>query len=314
MLICHSSRSALIATAAVGLLVLSGCSSSDSGGGDSASPDTLTFASIPQENASGLTEKTKMIVAALEKRLGVKIETQQATSYAAVIEALRAGQVDIAALGPFSYAVAADSGAGVALVGVPADSPDESPSYQSYAITKPDSGIKSLSDMAGKTVCFVDPTSTSGYLFPSAGLLEVGIDPETGVTPVFAGGHDASALSVLNGTCDAGFAYDTMIDEQLPDSGQLEAGALQVIWESEDIPKSPIVVSTKLPKELQDGIAQVFQQDINRPALVELGLCATEADCQLPEDVEYGYIPAEDSTYDGIRQVCDITKSKSCVV
>ena len=315
MFMCSSSRSALIATAAVGLLVLSGCSGSDSGGaGDSASPDTLTFASIPSEDATGIDEKTKTIVAALEQQLGVKVETQQATSYAAVIEALLAGQVDIAALGPFSYVVAAASDAGIALVGVPADSPNESPSYQSYAITKPDSGINSLADMAGKKVCFVDPTSTSGYLFPSAGLLEVGIDPDTGVTPVFAGGHDASALSVLNGTCDAGFAYDTMIDEQLPESGQLPAGALRVIWKSEAIPKSPTVVSTKLPKDLQDKITQVFQQEVNRPALVKLGLCATAADCQLPEDVEYGYIPVEDSTYDGIRQVCDVTKSKSCVV
>ncbi|MGE2836084.1 phosphate/phosphite/phosphonate ABC transporter substrate-binding protein [Mycobacterium sp. SMC-4] len=320
MLTRSSSRTTLTAIAAVGLLALSACSSSDSndnsdtaaaGGGDGT---TLTFASIPEENASGLAEKTKMVVAALEKQLGVKVETQQATSYAAVIEALRAGQVDIAALGPFSYAVAADSGVGISLVGVPADSVDESPSYQSYAITKPDSGITSLSDMAGKTVCFVDPTSTSGYLFPSAGLLEAGINPETGVTPVFAGGHDASALSVLNGTCDAGFAYDTMVDNKLPESGQLQPGALNVIWKSEDIPKSPTVVSTKLPREMQDRIAEVFQKDINRPALVELGLCATEEECALPEDVAYGYIPVEDSTYDGIRQVCAITKSKSCVV
>ncbi|MFW0782894.1 phosphate/phosphite/phosphonate ABC transporter substrate-binding protein [Gordonia sp. CPCC 206044] len=307
-----SSRAALTAIAVAGLLALSGCSGSDSGG-DSAEPDTLTFASIPEENASGIAEKTKAVVAALEKQLGVKVETQQATSYAAVIEALRAGQVDIAALGPFSYTVAKDSDAGVEPVGAPADSPDEAPTYRSYAVTKPGSGINSLRDMAGKKVCFVDPTSTSGYLFPSAGLLKVGINPDTGVTPVFAGGHDASALSVLNGTCDAGFAYDTMIDQQLPDSGQLPAGALRVIWKSDDIPKSPTVVSTKLPKDMQDKITRVFQQDINRPALVKLGICSTEDDCSLPEDVKYGYIPVQDSAYDGIRQVCDVTKSKSCV-
>jgi hypothetical protein len=59
-----------------------------------------------------------------------------------------------------------------------------------------DSPITDLAGCAGRTVCFVDPNSTSGYLYPTAGLIEAGVDPVNGLTRTFAGGHDASALAV----------------------------------------------------------------------------------------------------------------------
>jgi phosphonate transport system substrate-binding protein len=309
------SRAAVALAAIAGLAALAGCSSSNSAEADVPEgwPDTLTFAQIPSESSTGIAESNATTLEALEKELGVSVEIQEATSYAAVIEALRAGQVDIGSMGPFSYVVAADSDAGIIPAGALADSADAAASYQSYGIVPADSDIESLADFAGKKVCFVDPTSTSGYLFPSAGLLEAGVDPVEDVTPIMAGGHDASALSVADGTCDAGFAFDTMVDKDLIESGQLEEGALKTIWKSEDIPNSPVVVSTQLPEDLQEKIVDVFQNDINKPALVESGVCTSEDDCVLPEDSQYGYIPVEDSLYDGIRAVCDITKSESCV-
>lgn len=44
-----------------------------------------------------------------------------------------------------------------------------------------------------------------------------------------------------------------------------------------------------------------------------MGVCDSEDACELPEQSEYGFIEVEDSLYDGIRAVCDITKSESCV-
>lgn len=313
------SRVSLAAVAVAGLVALAGCSGS-AGGTDTGTdptnpgwPETLTFAQIPSESATGIAESNAGILKTLEQELGIKVELQEATSYAAVIEALRAGQVQIAGMGPFSYTVAADGGAGVIPLGALADGPDESPGYQSYGLANPDSGITDIAGFAGKKVCFVDPTSTSGYLFPSAGLLEAAIDLETGITPVMAGGHDASALSVADGTCDAGFAYDTMVDEQLIESGQLAEGDVDVVWKSEVIPGSPYVASTQLPEDLQKELIRIFQEVLNKPAMVEAGICSTEDDCPLPEGADYGFIAVDDSLYDGIRAVCEITKSDSCV-
>lgn len=309
-----------VAAAGVLVLALAGCTATDAEGasnGDSAGgdwPDTLTFAQIPSESSASIAASNANVIAALEQELDLTVELQEATSYAAVIEALRAGQVDIGSMGPFSYVVAKDGDAGVIPVGALAGSPDEAASYKSYAVVPAGSDIETLEDFEGKTVCFVDQTSTSGFLFPSAGLLEAGIDPDSDqIEAVMAGGHDSSALSVADGTCDAGFAYDDIVDRMLIEEGQMEEGALETIWKSEDIPNSPTVISEQLPQDLQEEITRVFQEVINKPALVEAGICSSEEDCILPEDSEWGFIPVEDSVYDGIRAVCDITQSESCV-
>lgn len=304
----------LLAAAAL-LAVLTACSgASEAADGAAEAPETLVFAQIPSESAQGIAEDNDAIIAVIERETGLKVELQEATDYAAVIEGLRAGQIQVAGLGPFSYMVAKDGGAGVEALGALVDTPDEEPGYKSYGIVPAGSDITSLEDFKGKTVCFVDPTSTSGFLYPSAGLLDLGIDPETDVTPIFAGGHDASALSVADGTCDAGFAYDTMVDTELIGSGGIEEGDLEVVWKSETIAGSPYVASDQLPADLIAQLKDIFANALTVPAMVESGACSSESDCKLPEESKYGFVPVEDSLYDGVRAVCATTKSPACNV
>src|SRR5690606_37417359 len=163
MISTRSKRVAIAAfAAAAGLMALAGCSStpSDAAAESSAAehadwPDTLTFAQIPSESSVSIAEQNAAVLDTLEQELGVTVKMQEATSYAAVIEALRAGQVDIGSMGPFSYVVAADSDAGVRPAGALADAPDALASYQSYGVVPADSDIESIEDFAGKKVCFV---------------------------------------------------------------------------------------------------------------------------------------------------------------
>ncbi|QBJ96447.1 phosphate/phosphite/phosphonate ABC transporter substrate-binding protein [Rhodococcus sp. ABRD24] len=302
------------AVAAAAVLGVSGCGSSAAAGDDTAAgdPQTLVLAAIPAEDSESLQQQYKLVAEVIEKETGHKVEFQNATDYSAVIEGQRAGKVQIAGYGPFSYITAKDSGVGTIPVAAPVKSASAKPGYQSYAITKGGSNIKSLSDFRGKTVCFVDPASTSGYLYPSAGLKELGIDPEKDVTPVFAGGHDASVLAVNSGQCDAGFAYDTIVDKVLVEKGQIKPGDIDVVWKSETIAASPIAISTDLSPELQAQLTAIFREQLNRPALVQAGVCADEDSCDLPEDVGYGYVPVEDSLYDGVRKVCEVTQAAAC--
>lgn len=313
----RSLRSLTAAAAAVGTaLVVAACGSSADQSDSAASgsgPDKLVLASIPSEDSTSLQQEFALVQKVIEDETGIPVEFQNATDYAAVIEAQRAGKVQIAVYGPFSYVTARDGGVPIQPLGAFADSADEEPGYRSYAIVPAGSDIRTLDDFRGKTICFVDPTSTSGYLYPSAGLLEAGIDPAKDVTPVFAGGHDASVLAVVSGQCDAGFAFDTMVTKTLIDKGEIKNGDVSVIWESDVIPGSPTAVSTTLPQELVDQITDIFRTKLNRPALVEAGYCASEAECRLPEGTEFGYVSVGDELYDGIRKVCDITNSASCV-
>ena len=70
---------------------------------------------------------------------------------------------------------------------------------------------------------FVDQGSTSGYLVPALELLNNDVDPTTGITPLFAGGHDASVQAVYDGDADVGVSFNDargQLLETVPDVGE----------------------------------------------------------------------------------------------
>lgn len=299
-------------------LVLAGCgqSAGSSAGASGSSPggrnpDELVLAAVPSENAQSLQEDYKPLIAMLEKETGKKIRFQSATSYAAVIEAQRTDKVDIAQYGPFSFITAQNSGVKATPIAAQTVTKGATPGYQSFGITRPGSGINSIADYKGKKVCFVDPNSTSGFLYPSAALLNAGIDPQKDVTPVMTGGHDASALAVLHGQCDAGFAEDSMIDTTLPGKGQLKPGELNVVWKSDVIAGSPVAISDDLAPDLKAKITDAFQNKANIDYFNSSGICSPA--CKTADDSgDWGYSKVDNAFYDGVRKVCDVTKAKQC--
>ncbi len=64
----------------------------------------ITFAVIPAENGSGVTERYTPFVDYLSKELGIKVTLRVANDYAAVIEGQRAGNIQIGYYGPASFA------------------------------------------------------------------------------------------------------------------------------------------------------------------------------------------------------------------
>ena len=327
----RSSRSLLvIALVSVVALVMAGCGDDNASGADATDstnstedgeagddkaewPDKLTFAAVPAEADDKLEESYRITVEILSKELGVDIELFQAADYAGVIEAMIADKVDMAQFGPFSYVIAVANGPDITPVGALVDEAEEEPGYQSYGITKADNdAIESLEDFEGKKVCFVDPSSTSGFLYPSAGLLDLDIDPEKDVEPIFAGGHDSSAISVKNGDCEAGFAFDKMVDERLIESGDLAEGDLKVVWKSEVIAGSPFTFRNKLPESLQAEISTTILEKVNIDWAVENDFCDSAEDCPLNDEGTWGYKTVDDEFYEGVREVCRITKSAQC--
>lgn len=310
--------SAAGAFATVALLALAGCGQSAAGnsapgaaGVSGGAKTTLVVAAIPAEESTAITSQWGGIATLLERETGTKVTIQQATDYAAIVEGQRAGKIDLAMYGPLSYVMARDGGVPVEPVGALIDAKGAKAGYTSTEWVPAASTITDLKALAGKKVCFVDKASTSGYLYPSAGLLAAGIDPEKGVTPVMAGGHDASLLATKSGQCDAGFAYDTMFSE-LVKKGQLKDGELKKVWTSQMIPGSPMAINTTtVPTDMQAKIKAAIVDKGNKDALVAAGDCSDAASCPLPED-SWGFTAASDADYASIRTVCDLTKSPAC--
>ena len=314
-------RIAAVAAAAAAL-ALSGCSSSDSGSETANAqgfPETITLAAIPAENSSDLKASYEPLIKLLEKETGSKVEFVQASDYAGVVEGMIAENVDLAFFGPFAYVVAKVNGAKITPLGAVIGEEGEQPGYQSYGLTRSDvADISSLKDFAGKKVCFVDPGSTSGFLYPTAGLIEEGViksgseaDVSAAMSPVFAGGHDASALSIANGDCDAGFAFDTMVDQTMIEKGDLQPGQLKTVWKSEMIAGSVFAANDSLGTEAIDKLKAIFTEKVNVESLESEGYCKGD-ECRITDERAWGVVPASDTDYDGVRHVCDVTGSEKC--
>ncbi|OBA60754.1 hypothetical protein A5647_13050 [Mycobacterium sp. 1100029.7] len=305
----------LAATALLMTVLLTACGSSATparGGSGSGgrNPDQLVFAAVPSENAQSLQQAYQPLITLLQKATGKPIRFQSATSYSSAIEAQRADKADFVQYGPFSLVTAQNSGVKVTPIAAETVAKGTPPGYHSYGITRPGTGINSIADFRGKKVCFVDPNSTSGFLYPSAALIKAGIDPNKDVTQVISGGHDASALSVLNGQCDAGFAQESMIDRTLPGKGQLKPGQLNVVWKSDLIPGSPIGISDDLAPDLKAKIIGAFP-NANVDYLNANGIC-TPACAHLGEVNGWGYATVDNAFYDSVRAVCQTTHAKQC--
>lgn len=301
---------AVLLTTALAACGESASAAAGSGAAGTTDPDTLVFAAVPSEQSTTLEESYKPILDMLTKETGKKIEFKQSTDYAAVIEGQLSGQVQLAQYGPLSFVLAQAKGATIAPVGALINAKGETPGYKSYAITRAGSPITSIADFKGKKVCFVDPNSTSGYLYPTAELLQAGINPTTDIQPVFAGGHDASVLEVASGRCDAGFAEDSMVDTTLIQKGQLKPGDVTTLWKSDIIPGAPVAMSTKLSPELQAKITDAFQNKANTDYLKANGFCTGA--CTVGDGGSWGYAAVNNAFYDPIRKVCDTTKNKNC--
>ncbi|MET0897098.1 MAG: phosphate/phosphite/phosphonate ABC transporter substrate-binding protein [Mycobacterium sp.] len=311
-----------LAVAASAAMVLSSCSSSGSDSGavtDQGFPETITLAAIPAENSADMKASYEPVIKLLEKETGSKIEFVQASDYAGVVEGMIADNVDLAFFGPFAYVVAGINGAEITPLGAVIEEEGAEPGYQSYGLAKSDNaGINGLADFAGKKVCFVDPGSTSGFLYPTAGLIEEGVitsgseaDISAAMTPIYAGGHDASALSIKSGDCDAGFAYDSMVDETMVEKGDLAPGELKTVWKSEMIAGSVFAANDSLGTEAIDKLKTIFTEKANVKNFEAEGFCDGDA-CLITDERAWGVVAVDDSAYDGVRKVCDVTGSEKC--
>jgi phosphonate transport system substrate-binding protein len=85
---------------------------------------------------------------------------------------------------------------------------DGKPEYFAIMVTHPDSGIRRIADLKGRTFAFGDKGSTSGYLIPLHFFMTQGIDPETHFARILHTRHQAIETQVAQGALDAGADYN----------------------------------------------------------------------------------------------------------
>ncbi len=261
-------RRAILLLQTVLLLCLPLASNAQSLGG---AENPLRMMFVPSGDAQMILKGGEEIGRLLQKTTGLHFKTSVATSYAAVIEAMGAGKVDVGWLATFSYVLAHDKYDVELLLVVQRFG---SPFYRGQIMVRADSGIKDLAGLKGKRFAFVDPASTSGHLYPKTLLLSKGIDPEHFFKKsVFAGSHNAVVLSIYKGEVDGGAAYDgsrSAVAKIFPDVFD----KVKVIAYTKEIPNDTVSVRKKLPEDLKslirDGLKQVSRSPEGSKVLKKL--------------------------------------------
>jgi phosphonate transport system substrate-binding protein len=189
-------------------------------------PTELRVSAIPDENPTELVRIYTPFVEYLSRALGMPVRYYNVVDYAATVEGLAAKKLDMVWYGGFTF-VQARKRTGTA---IPIVSREEDLKFHSKFISRPDTGIKTLADLKGKTFSFGSVSSTSGHLMPRYFLLKNGINPDTDFAKFsFSGAHDATALWVESGKVDAG-ALNEAIWEKLVQTKKVDVGKVQVFW------------------------------------------------------------------------------------
>lgn len=285
------SRITLIVLSFLLLLVLAACGGDDLGTEDN--PIVMSF--VPSGDSQEIIASGDAIADMIAERTGLVIEAEVGTDFASVREAMGAGQAHIGWLNTFNYVLANEKySIDVGLV----TERFGSTSYNGQFNVRADSGISSVEDLSGKSVCWVDPNSTSGYIIPRIMLAANGIDPDSDLgTAIEAGSHNNVITQVYNGDCEFGTTFADArgsVEDELTDVKE----QVVVLATTSDIPNDSVAFIEDMPEEMRADIVAALI-DI---ASTEEGLTALEELYSIA-----GLQEAEDTFYDAFR--ADLSKA-----
>jgi len=227
--------------------LLAACGSDKLGTDDN--PIVMSF--VPSGDTQEIITSGDKLAEVVSEKTGLVVQANVGTDFAAVREAMGAGQAHIGWLNTFNYVLANEKygvEVGLATVRFGAST------YVGQLNVRADSGITSLEDLKGKVMCWVDPNSTSGYIIPRIMLAANGIDPDTDFAKtVEAGSHNNVITQVYTGECDVGASYAdarSSIEADYPDVKDVVA----VLATTTEIPNDSVSFISDMDEEMRNDI------------------------------------------------------------
>lgn len=199
----------------------------------------------------------KDFAASLEKVTGLQVEFVVSKDYEDLVKQFKDGKVDFAFFSPVNFITAEkDAGAKVLLKKVYG----ESEFYYSALIVKNDSNIKTVIELKGKKIAFVDPQSTSGYLYPLVSLKNAGITLKD-IEYKFEGTHDKAVLALVESRSVAAavWANDPVSPSGAWTAHETESQKFRVLSWSEPIPNDAFAVRSEFYQKHPDLVFKVME-------------------------------------------------------
>jgi len=265
-------------------------------GGPATAQPGLHLVLTPSQKPTDLMAAGEEFGRVLGGLVGMPVRVTVASDYAAVIEALRNRTADLAFVHPGGYVLAHREAKATI---VARNLWHGKSSFTSRIFVRRESGIKSVEELRGKSMAFVDPASSSGYIYPMVLLVQRGLvknrDPKTFFKEVvFSGAHDASMRALLNGHVDAIASFDVAREQYVKDPAERER--IVFVAETPEIPEAGIAARDGLDPALF-GRVRAALISIKPPAHADLLKRLYEID---------GFAPAEDRDYDPVRAAIEL--------
>jgi phosphonate transport system substrate-binding protein len=272
-------------------------------------PETLTVQFVPSSNADTLEAKAKPLEKLLGDRLGIPVKVSVSTDYNTIIEAMASKKVDIGFLPPTAYVLAKEKGAAEVILQAQRFGVDDATGaptadlvdfYKSMIIVKKDSPIQTIADLKGKKIAYQNVTSSAGFVWPAALLMDNQIDPLKDVTPVTVKGHDQAVLAVLNGDVDAAAIFQDARNIVSKDYPTVFADT-RVVSFTEKIPNDTISARSDMDpawvKKIQDAFIDIGKSADGHAVIKDIY-------------THEGYVTSSDSVFDVVRTYGEKVKTE----
>jgi phosphonate transport system substrate-binding protein len=226
----------------------------------------------------------------LGNRLDRPVALVQRRTYAEVNDLVARDEVDLAFVCTSAY-VAGRADFGMELLVVPEIGGERV--YHSQVIVPAGSNVTRVADLRGQVFAFTDPISTTGTVYPTYLVQQMGETTGTffGRT-FFTYGHDRAIQAVAEGIAD-GAAVDSVVLDHAFRRDPALLDLVKVIHESAAFGMPPVVVSPQLsPRreaELRALLLGMSVDPAGKEILTELGIDQ--------------FAPANDGAYDGVRSL-----------
>lgn len=238
--------------AALLALPLAACGDDGDEPSGSSAPTTLRFGASGSSGRASMDRYFGPLKKELEGLLGVEIVLQTTPSRSAAAAAMGAGKLDLLLSGPAEYVAMRSKMDVVPLVGF------RHAKYYNVVAVHKGSGIGGLKDLRGKSVAMTDPTSGSGYIWPTKLLMDAGLKPGRDVDTKLLG--DAQAQAFISGKVDAMATYPANYELMLK-LGKLEPSDAPIVYRGPLLPPELISASARLPDDYVRKISDLMVDD-----------------------------------------------------
>jgi len=228
-------------------------------------PEELLIGIEPEHNIFDQMERYRYLTDYLSDQLGVKIKLTIMSRYGEVIKRFKALRLDGAFLSSYTATMGIKK-LHLEPIANPVNLSGESTS-QGYILVRKDSDIRSMIDMRGGNIVFVDPATMEGYLFPLAFLQQHGVKDINAFFNryYFSGSHASAIFAVLDGRADIGSAKSTVFDQLVKNDPTIEQ-ELKIIARSPKVPEVTLCIKSEITQDLREKMGSVLLHMDKTPA------------------------------------------------